>query len=264
MTIAFPSHLARFWDRAEPALRADQRLLAVLAAGSAISQQMDEHSDLDLVMVVRPEAYAEVMESHVHYPKRIEGLLSAFIGYHVGEPRLVIALYDNPIVHVDFKFVTPDTLGDRIETPIVLFEHGSEVSRLLAGGKAAWPNQDPQWFEDRFWTWIHYGGVKIARGELFEALGFLGDIRSMVLGPLAARRHDRNQRAIRRIEQLDPDFATRLQSTLAGYDTDEIWRALQACVDLYCDLRADQPPPTPRNSAEHAVRTWVASMQKGK
>ena len=66
------------------------------------------------------------------------------------------------------------------------------------------------------------------------------------------------------LARIDPDFAKRLQSTLAGYDADEIWRALQACVDLYCDLRADQPPPMPRTSAEHAVRAWVASMQKGR
>jgi hypothetical protein len=261
MSIPFPPHLARFWQRAEPVLRDDQRLMGVLAAGSAISRQLDQHSDLDLLVVVRPEAYAEVMENHVRYPERIEGLLSAFVGYHVGEPRLVIALYDDPIVHVDFKFVTPDTLADRIETPVVLFEHGNEISTRLAGGTAAWPNRDPQWFEDRFWTWIHYGGVKIARGELFEALGFLADIRRMVLGPLAARRQSRNQREVRRIEQLDPAFARKLRSTLASYDTREAWRALDACVVLYCELRSDEPPATPRTSAEHAVRTWLSEMR---
>ena len=259
MTLRFPPHITSFWDRAEPVLRGDERLLAALAAGSAISHQLDEHSDLDLVLVVRPEAYAEVLESHVTYPERIGGLLSAFVGYHVGEPRLVIALYDNPIIHVDFKFVTPDDLSDRIETPIILFEHGNDISRLLANGKAEWPNRNPQWFEDRFWAWMHYGGVKIARGELFEALGFLSDIRSMVLGPLAARRQGRHQRAVRRVEQFDPAFAGQLQATLANYDTQDIWRALEACMDLYCDLRRDLPPPVPRVAAEVAVRTWIGA-----
>lgn len=258
MTIILPQHLERFWQRAEPVLKSDTRLMGVLAAGSAISRQMDDYSDLDLVLVVKPEAYPDLIASHVRYPERIEGFLSAFVGYHVGEPRLVIALFDDPLVHVDFKFVTPDTLGERIETPLVLFENGSEISQRLSGGQAAWPNRDPQWFEDRFWTWIHYGGVKIARGELFEALGFLADIRRMVLGPLAARRQRRDQREIRRIEQLDPGFATRLQATLATYDTDDIWRALKACIDLYSELRQDQPPASPRTSAELAVRDWVS------
>jgi hypothetical protein len=262
MTLLFPPHIASFWNRAEPVLRGDDRLLAVLAAGSAISHQLDEHSDLDLVLVVQPDAYAEVLESHVRYPERIDGLLSAFVGYHVGEPRLVIALYDNPIVHVDFKFVTPDDLSDRIETPVVLFEHGTNISRRLADGRAEWPNRDPQWFEDRFWTWMHYGGVKVARGELFEALAFLSDIRSMVLGPLAARRRGHPQRAIRRVEQQDPAFANRLKATIAAYDPKAIWQALEACMDLYCELRRDQPPPAPRSAAESAVRNWMRARGK--
>jgi hypothetical protein len=80
----------------------------------------------------------------------------------------------------------------------------------------------------------------------------------MVLGPLAARRNRRDQREIRRIEQLDPVFATRLQATLANYDSADAWRALAACVALYCDLRQDQPPQIPRTGAEQAVRSWVS------
>lgn len=255
MTFRFPPHIAGFWDRAEPELRGDERLMAALAAGSSISHQLDEHSDLDLVLVVRPEAYAEVLESHVRYPVRIDGLLLAFVGYHVGEPRLVIALYDNPIIHVDFKFVTPDPLSDHMETPIVLFEHGDEVSRRMAEGRSEWSNRDPQWLEDRFRAWVHYGAVKIARRELLEALGFLSDIRGMVLGPLAARRRGRHQRAIRRVEQLDPAFANRLNATLATDDTQDIWRALEACMKLYCDLRCDQPPPVPVREA-HPHRSY--------
>ncbi len=258
-TLILPPPLAEFWSRAEPILRADERLVGVMAAGSAITGEMDEFSDLDLVIVVKPEHYEEVLANHVTYPARIDGLLSAFIGYHVGEPRLVIALFENPLVHVDFKFVTPDALSDRIETPIVLFDHTGEVSKRLQGGTAAWPNNDAQWFEDRFWTWMHYGAVKIARGELFEALGFLADIRGTVLGPLAARRRGRNQREVRRIESADPAFAERLRATLATYDHASAWSALGAAIDLYVDLRRDEPPPHPNADAERAVRAWIAA-----
>jgi hypothetical protein len=185
--------------------------------------------------------------------------LSAFVGYHVGEPRLVIALFENPLVHVDFKFVTPDTLRDRIETPIILFERDGQLSKLLQLGSAKWPNRDSQWFEDRFWTWMHYGGVKIARGELLEAVGFFGDVRRMVLGPLAARRRGQNQREIRRVEQVDPKFALRLNATVTSSNADELWLALSAAIDLYCDLRRDQPPSNPNVAAERAVRSWIAT-----
>ena len=257
--LRLPPPLAAFWSRAEPVLRADQRLIGVLAAGSAISGEMDDYSDLDLIMVVRPDAYDEVMAVRVDYPARIQGLLASFIGYHVGEPRLVIALFADPLVHVDFKFVTPDTLGERIETPIVLFERGGELSPRIVAGTAAWPNRDPQWFEDRFWVWMHYGAVKIARGELFEALGFLADVRKLVLGPLAARRHGRNQREVRRIEEIDPAFAARLRATIAAHDRKAAWSALDAAIALYLDLRADQPPASLKIDVERAVRAWIAA-----
>lgn len=256
--VNFPAPLQTFWSRAEPILRADRRLLGVLAAGSAISGEMDLYSDLDLVLVIRDESYAELMATHVDYPARIPGLLTAFVGYHVGEPRLVIALFADPLVHVDFKFVTPDTLERRIETPIVLIDETGELRRRLAVGEATWPNRDSQWFEDRIWTWFHYGAVKIARGELFEALNFLSDLRKLVLGPLAARRHGRDQNAIRKIEMIAPAIAARLNATVSLYDREQLWSALFAAIDLYLDLRADALPPTIHSTAERAVRQWIA------
>lgn len=257
--LSLPPPLAEFWSRAEPILRRDERLVGAMAAGSAITGEMDEYSDLDLVLVVNPKDYDAVLANHVDYPSRFDGLLSAFVGHHVGEPRLVIALFENPLVHVDFKFVTPDTLKDRIETPIILFERDGQLSKLLQGGSAKWPNRDSQWFEDRFWTWMHYGGVKIARGELLEAVGFLGDVRRMVLGPLAARRRGQNQREMRRVEQADPGFAKRLSATVAPPNTDELWAAVNAAIDLYCDLRRDHLPPNLKTDAERAVRAWIAT-----
>jgi predicted nucleotidyltransferase len=263
--LSLPPPLAKFWSRAEPILQGDGRLVGVMAAGSAITGEMDEYSDLDLVIVVKPEDYDAVLASHVEYPSRIDGLLSAFVGYHVGEPRLVIALFENPLVHVDFKFVTPDSLRDRIETPVILFERDGQLSKLLRLGSAKWPNRDPQWFEDRFWTWMHYGAVKIARGELLEAVDFLAHVRRMVLGPLAARRRGHNQREMRRVEQVDPTFAAQLHATVAPPNAAELWSALSAAIAIYSDLRRDQPPPYPKAEAERAVRSWIAvERTKGK
>ena len=257
-----PLPLAKFWSRAEPVLRADKRLIGVLAAGSAISGEMDEYSDLDLILVVRDDDYDALFADRAAYPARIPGLISSFIGYHVGEPRLVITLFEDPLVHVDFKFAKLESLGDRIETPVALIDEAGVLRARLAAGTAAWPNRDAQWFEDRFWTWMHYGAVKIARGELFEALGFLADVRKLVLGPLLARRHGRNQREIRRIETLDPEFAARMRATICGLDRDEAWAALHAAMTLYVELRADALPPTLHVKAERAVRAWIEAQRR--
>ncbi len=38
------------------------------------------------------------------------------------------------------------------------------------------------------WIWLHYAATKLARGELYEAIGMLAFFREQVLGPLIYRR----------------------------------------------------------------------------
>jgi hypothetical protein len=101
-------------------------------------------------------------------------LLSAFTGEHVGEPRLLICLYDNPLLHVDIKFVTLEEFGTRVETPVILFDRNSQLKQVINQTTAIFPYPDFQWIEDRFWTWVHYAALKIGRGEYFEAIDFFG------------------------------------------------------------------------------------------
>jgi len=50
-----------YLEAAIPKLRADDRLVGLAAGGSFISRMLDEHSDLDLVVVSRPDAASEVL-----------------------------------------------------------------------------------------------------------------------------------------------------------------------------------------------------------
>lgn len=105
--------------------------------------------------------------------KRLGNFLSGFTGEHVGEPRVLIYLYDNPLLHVDIKFVTLEELNHRDETPHILFDREKQMKKILEQSKEHFPLPDYQWIEDRFWTWVHYSLLKIGRGEYFEAFGFL-------------------------------------------------------------------------------------------
>ncbi|MFE7467692.1 hypothetical protein ACFU6R_26800, partial [Streptomyces sp. NPDC057499] len=106
---------------------------------------------------------------------------------------------------------------------------------------------DPQWIEDRFWVWVHYGATKLGRGELFETISCLTHLRDTVLGPLAARRVGGLPRGVRHLETMAPEEAHALRSTLCGYDHDEAGRALLAAVDLYRRWSADGDAPVERH-----------------
>lgn len=243
-------------------LTTDERIVGVAAGGSYLTDSMDEFSDLDLVIAVEPREHGAVMADRRSLAASLGHLLSAFTGEHVGEPRLIICLYDEPLLHVDLKFVSLDDVAQRVEDPAVLWERGGRLTEALRHGTAAYPAPDPRWIEERFWTWVHYGAGKIGRGELFEALDFLSFLRTSVLGPLALRRAGGRPQGVRRIEMVAPAFALELRRTVSGYDAAECLRALRACVELYRGLRSPADGVEIDGATERAATEYLSRLEQ--
>src|SRR2546427_5668258 len=74
-----PMHRA-FLDRALPRFRADARLAGLAAGGSFITGELDEPSDLDLVVVSLPEASHDVLREGSEIAQRLGPLPAAFPG----------------------------------------------------------------------------------------------------------------------------------------------------------------------------------------
>lgn len=92
---------------------------------------------------------------------------------------------------------------------------------------------------------VHYAATKLARGELYEAIGMLGFFREQVLGPLLYRRAGKDQRGVRRLETLRLDEERRLATTIALHDALSVRDAIKASASIYLDLRADDPSLEP-------------------
>lgn len=236
-------------------LRDDDAVVGLAAGGSLILGRVDDYSDLDLLVIVDPAAWPGILERRQQIAAGLGPLLAAFIGDHVGEPRLFICLFGPPLVHVDLKFVTPGQLASRVEDPIVLWDRHGAVRDGLAAGRAPYPQPDLQWIEDRFWVWVHYAATKIGRGELFEVLDACAFLRARVLGPLVLQQARAQPNGVRRLEQVAPTWATRMRDTVAAYDIREIIRAVRAAIDVYRDLREASSRSTlqRRSGAEEAA-----------
>lgn len=245
MTSILPTIHKTMLARVQTAVAADERFLALLAGGSYLHGGFDEHSDLDLVLVVADGAYGEVMAARKAFAASLGLLLAAFTGEHVGEPRLLICLYgsgpasgrSSAPVHVDLKFVNTGGLGRMVETPAIVWSRDEGVKAAIAAATVEWPNMPPEWFEDRFWIWVHYAATKLARGELFEAIGMLSLLREQVLGPLVHRHEGRPQRGVRRIEEQSPAWAARLAETVPAHSATAVLVSLKAAIALYRELR---------------------------
>lgn len=215
----------------------DPFVTGLAVAGSWVDDELDEYSDLDLILVTE-EKIAGNKKRMMKYARSFGNLISAFTGEHVSEPRLLICLYDDPLLHVDIKFLTLPELEQRVEDPVILFERDNRLSTLIKNTKAKWPEPDLQWIEDRFWTWVHYACLKIGRGELMEACDFLAFLRQTVLSPLLQIKNNRRARGVRKVEkELSPADLENLKITFAEYKRKSIIKALDNSISIYRSLR---------------------------
>ena len=212
LAIGFPGsapdpHRA-FVSRALPILQGDPRIVGVAAAGSWADDTMDVHSDLDLVIAVEPRSFEAVLTDRPRIAASLGQLLAAFTGDHVGEPRVLICLYDAPLLHVDLKFVAIDQVGTTVDRPVVLSER--------------------------------------AGGELSNALDLLAFLRARVLGPLILERVGERPAGVRRLERSAPEWAARLHATVPPHDPRACLEALARCAEIYRDVRPAPTAATSR------------------
>ncbi len=119
-----------FADKAKTILEPDDNVIGLAVAGSWLTNEIDEFSDLDLILVTK-QKISNDKNLMLDYAKRLGNFLSGFTGEHVGEPTVLICLYDKPLLHVDIKFVTLDEFHSRIETPILLIDKNGQLERQL-------------------------------------------------------------------------------------------------------------------------------------
>lgn len=251
----------QFLDRALPVLSRDPDIVGIAAGGSWVTRQVDAFSDLDLVIAVEPARFSAVMQRRESMAASLGNLLASFVGEHVGEPRLLICLYDDPLLHVDLKFVSLPDAAVRVEDPEVLWERDGRLTAALKARPAVYPAPDAQWIEDRIWVWLHYSAAKVARGELFEALDALALIRGRVLGPLVLAASGARPQGVRRIEVLAPRYREQLEATVARPDRADIVRAFRAAMELYREVRP--AGLVLRSAAEQAAMAYLPRGEGG-
>jgi hypothetical protein len=226
-----------FAEKAKIIFEPDENVIGLAVAGSWLTNELDEYSDLDLILVTK-ECVSGDKNLMFDYAKRLGDFLSGFTGEHVGEPRVLICLFDNPLLHVDIKFVTLEEFHTRIETPTLLFDKDRQLEKAINHSKAKFPYPDYQWIEDRFWTWVHYALLKVGRGEYLEAYDFMGFLRMVVFGPLLHIKNNKLPRGVRKVEtELTSEDLAKLKLTIPTYERQPLLNSLKNGVLLYRQLR---------------------------
>ena len=253
----------QFVDRATALVKADPRFAGLAAGGSWSDGRLDEWSDLDLIFVTYPEYQAQLQLEWQSIAAGLGELLVSYGGPEEHEPRLLICLYDRPLLHVGLKFLTLAEFEHRVEDPSVVFERDGALSAILARTHGAYPAPALQWVEDRFWVWVHYAVLRLGRGELLELADHLAYIRNQALGSLLLMQYGKQPRRVRRAEQdLPAEAFERLRRTVGSYDRQALIEALWATIALYQDLRDDhrRPDLITHDRAEARVLAFLAAV----
>ena len=226
-----------FADKAVKILKGDKSVIGLAVAGSWLTNEIDEFSDLDLILVTTEKISGDKTKM-LAYAKRLGKLLTGFTGEHVGELRVLICLYDNPLLHVDIKFLTLEEFHTRIEIPLILLDTAGQLKNALEQSKEKFPYPDYQWIEDRFWVWVHYMLLKIGRGEYVEAFDCFSMLRMLIFGPLLHIKNGNMPRGVRKVEaQLAEEDFKELKTTIPVYEKQSLIDCLQNSVALYRKLR---------------------------
>ena len=226
-----------FINRSLPVLKKDERIVGVALGGAYASNTLDDYSGLEFVIAADPAEYESLLNDRVDLAERLGRLLACFPAEHIQRPELLICMYKEPLLHVDLNFQPLDRIGNRMEDPVVMYEKDDLMTKEYAKFPVNPPTPDLQWYEDRFWVWVHYIASQIGRGEYFDAIEGLAFLRSRVLGPLMLIKNGKPPWGVRGVELAAPVELPRLISTLAEHNAISCLRALKSATDLYIYLR---------------------------
>ena len=121
----------QFLKKAVEVIQKDDSITGLAVGGSWLTNEVDEYSDLDLMLITKEKVSGDPSKM-LHYASSLGKLLSGFTGEHVGEPRLLICLYDDPLLHVDIKFLTLPEFNSRVENPVILHDTDGQLKDVLS------------------------------------------------------------------------------------------------------------------------------------
>ena len=233
-------------ERAFARFRDDIRLVGLVVGGSLARGEVDFYSDVDLYVVVRDGAFADIFAERNSTAKAVGSPLFGFaVDPVAGGSTDHIVLYEGP-VKFDFMYLRESDLGphSRWDGCVVLKDTDGRLEAVVARSEAlVQPRpsaEDLSELNQKFWTLCWYAFGKIERGELWEALDGLHSIRSLALLPLLDWSAERRHEGYRRLEgKTNREQASRLWATVAPMRAAALHVALRAEVELFRELRAE-------------------------
>lgn len=220
----------------------DERVTALVLSGSLASGEADRWSDVDLY-IVADEHFDAVFSERQHAAAGVGEPMAQFtVLGRPGQSSDHIVLYSD-LVKLDLMYYRASELEPhrRWANALVLKDVWGALSKVKERSRrvAVAPLSDDELLrlDQQFWVWTWYTFGKIMRGEHWEALNALHEIRSAAVVPLLLTLAEQHDEGYRRLESKLPDQRDAIARTVASLDPVRQHDALKHAVSLFTAAR---------------------------
>jgi hypothetical protein len=232
-------------------------------------ENMSEFSDLDLFVVLNDLKLSDLAwqltlsrEAAPHFI--VESLSNE-------QHNVVKGLYKCPLLNVTITYISLTDFHKQCADSRILFDRENFLTnaRLIESSCVAsatdlylnvMPQTDIPTLDRKFWPLVADCVARIDRGEIFQAIHNLDNMRKLILGPLIAIVYRQKVSNLRRIEQRFPDWIADLRRTVASYDREECFSAVQFSVNLYLLLRSTYLGVDNDSRIAIAIKDWLDAI----
>jgi predicted nucleotidyltransferase len=247
MTMAMPdaqlsSNHQAILDRFLMACQADERIIAAFLVGSYAKGKADEHSDLDLYIVTRDDAFDDFVANRESFV-RLLGEPAFVEDFDV--PGIVFLIFPNGS-EVEINYTSQSRVGGIFDAPFKVLLDKRDITAGLVSRVEREFDQAKQTERLRrliYWFWHNFSHfvTALARNQLWWAQGQLDILRANCVG-LARLRNDFSDPEVEEevyfkiedampVEQLSP-----LQDTFCPMEKDAMLASAFVIVDFYREL----------------------------
>ena len=249
-------------ERLVKELEADPTIAAVAYAGSTSQGFKDEYSDIDIIVISRPEDYDDVVGRWV---AKVESMFPVIARFRASEHerKVIYCFLLEGFLELDVLFESITTLSPRRRWKVAFDRTGTVAEVLASKPKEPEPLPLAAYYKvcvESIWYHVTQIVAALYRRYFWKALYELDQVRFRTLG-LYGLMANLNTEEYTEVDLLPPAILKDLEKTLVPHaDRSAVYEALEAALDLFfaaARKAATETGMEPPDKMESLLRSYL-------
>ena len=246
-----PGERKEILDRLLKELDADPAVAGVMFAESTSEGFRDDYSDIDLVVIAKPDDFASVVKAWAGRIQSMFPVVSQFHGVE-HERKIIYCFLLEGFLELDMLFESLDTLSAKTRRKIVFDRTGRMSDMLQSSPSDTGPVPLDSYYRacmNSIWYHVTHAVTALHRGHQWKALHEVDQIRSRTLS-LFGLLKGLNVEDYAEVDHLPAEILAKLEKTLVAETAkDGVFQALRLTLDSFFQAareiaaKADVEPP---------------------